>query len=382
MIATLAWMMSALLIAALPVEVTTNAGDSVAGELISIDDAAVTLNVGGASQTIAVEDVQVIQPSGVASQTGPTYRVTLVDGSRIAAEEVSLDDGKLTIQLRDQPAITVDVRSVRAIRFRAAAQTTDADWLGLVNRESRGDVMVIRRGTDTLDPIAGVINGIADAKVNFDLDGDAVNAPIAKLEGVLFGGTAAVADNANIRVNDVFGSSWSIDSLAYESSSDNVTMKLSSDLTHSMPIGQVRAIQFAGGMTLVASQSPAEQSSSTFVAIDGVDELASAFFGPKSVGDGDLTMNGSSSVSYRVDEGFKMLAGTVRRSADVKQAGNLTAKILVDGKVVWDQSLPDAKPRGFELPIDGARRVTLEIDAGDDGDLGDSVRWVRPRMVK
>lgn len=375
-------MMSALLIAALPVDVTTNAGVSVAGDLTSIDDGAVTLNVGGASKTIAAEDVQVIQPRDVASSTGPTYRVTLVDGSKVAAEDVSVNGGKLTIELRDQPTITVGIKSVRAIRFRAAAQSTDADWLGLIDRPSRGDVMVIRRGTDTLDPIAGVVNAIANAKVNFDLDGDTVDAPIAKLEGVLFGGTDAVADNADIRVDDTLGSSWSVDSLAYDSSSDELTMQLSSDLTHSIPITQVRVIRFAGGMTLVASESPAEQSSSTFVAINGVDELASAFFGPKPIGDGDLTMNGVSSISYRVEAGFKTLAGTVRRSAGVKRAGNVTARILVDGKVVWDESLPDAKPRGFELPIDGARRVTLEIDAGQDGDLGDSVRWVRPRMLK
>lgn len=378
MIATLAWMMSALLVAALPVDVTTNAGDSVAGELISIDDAGVTVD----GKTIAIDDVQVIQPRDVKPQTGPTYRVTLVDGSKVAAEDVSIDGGKLTIELRDQPAITVDVKFVRAIRFRAASQATDADWLGLVDRESRGDVMVIRRGTDTLDPIAGVINAIADAKVNFDLDGDTVDAPIAKLEGVVLGGTAKPADNADVRVEDVMGSSWSVDSLAYDSGSQALAMKLSAGVTHSIAIGQVKTIRFAGGMTLVATQSPAEQSSSTSIAIDGVDELASKFFGPQPDGDGDLTMNGASSVTYRVDEGFKMLAGTVRRSAEVKQAGKVTARILIDGKVVWDESLPDAKPRGFELSIDGARRVTLEIDAAGDGDLGDSVRWLRPRMVK
>ncbi len=382
MIAPLTWMMAAVLIAAVPVDVTTNDGDTFAGELTAIDEAAITLNVGGTATSFAIEDVQAISPADTKTQTGPTYRVTLTDGSKVAAEDVTLTDGKLTVQPRSQPAITVDARTVRAIRFRAAAEATDADWLGMIERDARGDLLVIRRGGDTLDPATGIIESIADAKVNFDLDGDTVAAPIAKLEGVVFGGTARVADSVDIRVDDAFGSSWAAMSLSYDTESKLLAMKLKSDVTHAIPLDQVRTIRFAGGMMMVASQSPAEQSMTTFIKVAGMDELTSVFFGPADVGDNDLQMNGTASISYRVDDGFKMLVGSVKRSAEVKRAGNVAAKILVDGKVVWDETLPDAKPRGFELPIDGARRVTLQIDSAGDGDLGDRVRWLRPRMVK
>ncbi len=56
--------------------------------------------------------------------------------------------------------------------------------------------------------------------------------------------------------------------------------------------------------------------------------------------------------------------------------------IKLDGEVVWTESVTDAEPRGFELDFNKARRIILEVDAGDDGDVGDNIRFLRPRLLK
>ena len=135
-------------------------------------------------------------------------------------------------------------------------------------------------------------------------------------------------------------------------------------------------------MTLLATEKPAATKFESYLASNANAELLTAFFGPAVTGEHDLVMNGGSTIEYRIDPGFRLIAGSVVRSATAGQASKVTVRVLLDGKVVWEEPLKDNEPRGFELPINAARRVTLEVDSGDDGNLGDTVRISRPRLVK
>ncbi len=66
----------------------------------------------------------------------------------------------------------------------------------------------------------------------------------------------------------------------------------------------------------------------------------------------------------------------------VAKASSVTVRIELDGKTVWEQTLLDAAPRGFELPLDGARRLAIRVETDGDGELGDTVRIARPRLLK
>ncbi len=93
-------------------------------------------------------------------------------------------------------------------------------------------------------------------------------------------------------------------------------------------------------------------------------------------------MVGGSSIEYRIEPGHRILTGSVRRSQNVAKAGEVIVKIELDGKSVWQETLLDAEPRGFELPVEESRRLAIKVDSGKDGDLGDSVRISRPRLLK
>ena len=72
----------------------------------------------------------------------------------------------------------------------------------------------------------------------------------------------------------------------------------------------------------------------------------------------------------------------VRRDSSVSKAGDVHIKVMVDDKEVWNETLSDPQPRGFELKVRGARRVRFVADSGSDGDVGDTVRILRPRLLK
>jgi hypothetical protein len=110
--------------------------------------------------------------------------------------------------------------------------------------------------------------------------------------------------------------------------------------------------------------------------------LLNRFFGPKLEANTDLVLNGGSMTEYRLPPQFKKFAGTVQRDQTSGVTGNVTVNIKFDDKVVWSESLEDAEPRGFEIDTNGARRVVLEATLGGDGDVGDTIRFLRPRLLK
>ncbi|WP_146536272.1 NPCBM/NEW2 domain-containing protein [Rubripirellula reticaptiva] len=362
--------------------VTTQSGESFGGDFAGIGDDSMLIIVDGAERAIPFSELQSLTPDDVASETGPAFRVTLVDGSRIAAQDISLDESGVVIEPRRQRTIRADLRKVKAIRFRASATTTDAQWLGLLEKESRGDVMVIRRPGDKLDPTSGIVEAIADAKVTFNLDGDTVAAPMDKLEGVIFGSTASVSDDAEIRIVDVYGSQWSVQSLSPSEPGQPLKLTLSSGLQHELPLGQIASMKLSSGMMMLATEKPAAASMTTYIETNVDAGLIDAFLGPAASGDADLAINGGGKIEYRVAEGFETISGTVVRSNKTKIASGVTVRVTLDGKTVWEESLTDTEPRGFEIPIASARRVAIEVDCQDDGDLGDMVTILRPRLLK
>lgn len=378
-----AWHTMVLFAAAvLPIKVTTNSGETLEGNLAGMKAASVLLDQSGQTREISFDDLLSIQPTSVAEKTGPSFQVTLVQGSKIAAQDVSWVDSELVIEPRRQDLLRIPVKQVKAIRFRSAASTTDAQWLGLLQQDSRGDTLVIRRPGDRLDPARGVVEGIADGKVKFNLEGDTIAAPIERLEGVIFGGITKIEEQANITIRDVYGSTWSAIGLAPTQAGEPLQMRLAAAIKHSVPLDQIESMHWSGGIVLLATEKPVTTSVKPYIETNLDVRLLEGFFGPIADAKSDLLMDGGSSIEYRIDEGQRTFSGAVQRAENVTRASGLTVRIKLDGHSVWEEALPDSEPRGFELKLDQARRLTIEVDAGGDGDLGDTVRFIRPRLTK
>ncbi|MGI9473629.1 MAG: NPCBM/NEW2 domain-containing protein [Rubripirellula sp.] len=378
----IAKMIGAALLAVLPIKVDTNAGKTVEGNLEGFTADALLIQRDGEVAELPFLDLTSMQPTEVEERTGPTFQVSLIGGSRILAQDLTLDDDGLTIEPRRQNPVRVPVKQVKAIRFRQPAVETDAQWLGIVDRESRGDTLVIRREGDRLDPQQGIVVSMTDETVVFSLDSTEINAPVNRLEGVVFGGGGDVVEDAAIQVTDIYGSRWAVTKLEPSQGEQPLRMELGRNVTHELPVQQILSMRWSGGLSLLANESPAASDFKSYIETETDADLLTKFFGPRVTGMADLLMNGGSSIEYRIEPGFQTLAGTVARDDSVENASQLTVRVTLDGETVWEESLPDLEPRGFELPVKDARRLSFEVDSGSDGDLGDTVRISRPRLLK
>jgi hypothetical protein len=370
-----------LVVAVVPLRATLTDGKSVEGDFAGVAESKLQLNVDDETQSLAFDELQSVErlePDEDA--TGPTYRVTLAGGSKVAAQDVFVVAENLLIEPRRQAKLSVPLKEVLSIRFRAPAPATDPQWLGLLEQKARGDLLAIRRANDQLDPVPGVIESIAGGVVKFAMDGDTIDAPITKLEGIVLGRTATPS-KTTMQVTDHYGSRFSVAKLLPSKADEPLKLQLSDSVTHSVPVEHLSAIFFSGGMQMLAAVEPAQVDYEGYVQTKLSADLQSTWFAPQADGD-DLVINGEGMIEYRVEDQFTNLAGAVRRDPSVDKAGDVTVEIFVDDQSVWKEVLTDAQPKGFEVPVDGARRVRFKTDVAADGDLGDKVRITRPRLLK
>lgn len=375
-------LVQAITLAIFPVVVETSDGDKIRGEFKGITAEALLVATNGSIQELPFNKLASLQRTEFTAKVPPAKQVTLSNGSRIFSGELKFDDTGLLIELRRQPALRTPAKKVHTIRFRKSSPETDPQWLGLSNGGNNRDLLVIRRGESRLDPQEGIILSIDDTTVKFDLDGTEIDAPINQLEGLIFGGSQEVDETPPIRITDIYGSSWALMGNEPNQGDKPIKIQLDDTLQHAIPLEQIARIDWTSGIRMLAEEKATASKYSSYVSTNVEQSLVNRFFGPKLNSRTDLVLNGGSMTEYRLPPEFKKFAGTIQRDHTSGVTGKVTVNIKFDDEVVWSESLEDAEPRGFELDTNGARRVALEVDCGGDGDIGDNIRFLSPRLLK
>ncbi|EMB14357.1 hypothetical protein [Rhodopirellula europaea] len=366
-------------------------GDTETGQLSNLTGSSLSaILAGGESKQWDLTEIARIKFDG-SEKTNPPTRVVLRGGSEVASAATSMEDEKLLVRSIGQPSFTVSIRSVQSVRFRAPSAATDADWLALVEEPQRRDRLVIRREGDVLDPIEGTILEINRDSVSFDLSGNIVDAPLKKLEGVIFSTTSDRETEKPIRVRDQRGSNWMADQVNWNATDRTIQLDLGNDITHSIPVKELLEIQFSGGILYLSDAEVAEQRQSDPLKALLGDDLASTWFATET-DTKNLTTVLSSDHVIRIPEVYQKLVAAVRVASEVDQFAPLTVSVLLDDRVAWTLEIKDRKPHGLILPIEDARRLTLRsTQPGSDASetlptinnaLGHRIEWLGARLLK
>lgn len=367
----------------LPVRVTPVSGSPYDADLLGVNEKTFQMRVGEEEKSVAYDDLQAIKRRGDAPSGSPRLRVQLRDGSRLAGDEVTVADDQATIELRRQAALKVPVSQLRWIRFQPATPAVEAQWLGMLDREAPNDTLVIRREGDNLDRVGGIVRGIDQTAVAFTLDGQPLDAPRERLEGVLFGGEDRIPEAPAIRLTDTYGSEWHLAELRPGSDDGTLTAVLVGGRTHEVPTELIDKIELASSVEFLAASDAVHSEYQPHIGAPAGVEILSEWLQPHAHDDRDLVMRSRSSIEYRVEPGFQKFISSLAIDPSVEQGGSCDIRLLVDGKLSWEQSLSvNGEPLGVELPLQNARRIRIEVDYGGDGDVGDVVRFHQPRLIK
>lgn len=362
---------SALPAASTEVTVTTSDGESVTGGLVEMNGEAIGLDVGTEVRTIPLENASRVNFPHSSLPPLPTV-VELSGGSIMHVTRVTWDGEELKLTPSRQSSLTLPVSRLKSIRYRTGNPATDPTWLGWREDARRGDRLAVRRDEKTLDSIDGTVVGVGTQTIQFEMGGNTIEAPIAKLEGVLFS-----AANSNtgptsdpIRVVDTSGSQYLAVSVRLAPASDTLEIRLPGEIQHSIPLDQVMSIGFAGGVLRLVDTEVASSEFNSGSNAARFPAWMENWFEPRASGEGSdeeevILMRSPSEIRFRIPDGYQKLKAAVRRHPEVDLFLPVRVEVLTDEKVVWAATLDDRDALGLELELGDARTLTLRTSTSN-----------------
>ncbi len=97
-----------------------------------------------------------------------------------------------------------------------------------------------------------------------------------------------------------------------------------------------------------------------------------------------LGMTSRSALEYEIGGNYRTFSALIGLDESAGTTAGVTFRVIVDSKELYSREMLRAtKPEALVLPLDGVRRLRLEVDYGRDGvDFGDYANWADARLAR
>lgn len=391
----------AALLGAAEFEATTLDGRLATGQLVELSAQQVVLETPDGRSIFDLGSLAALARKGADAPAVPKALlwVELVDESGLASLEYTVTDGTAHVTLTGGAKLEIPTRAIRWVRFTAPAaadETLDKQWSAITKTPAGGDLLVVRK-SGQLDYLEGVLGNVDAETCRFEIDKEAIPVKRAKVEGIVYFHSAVPElPEAVGRANVGDGSRLTITSATL----DNGTIKFATPagVSLALPVDAVARLDFtAGKITYLSDLEPERATYAAFFGINPDVPALHDFYGyRRDIGfeNGPLELDGKTyrkglslqsraALTYRLPGKFRLLKAVVGIDDSVRATGSATLRIKADEKVIWEGDVRGAEgPRELELDIQGARRLEIVADYGEDQDVGDRVDLAEARVTK
>lgn len=355
------------------------------------------VDAGAAGKSLSLADVLAIRFPGKPPAEPNDSRVTveLRDGDRVAGTIVSGDEFNLEIETV-AGMTKIPLENIAAVRFAALRELGRA----AAGRTASPDADVLLRSTSKgIDVVEGTL-------LSFETDQLVFSGPVgdypfryeevAAVMLMQLGDSETSNSRPSARVDLVDGSSLSGKLTALDTS----TAVLESDVLGRLeiPTGKVSAVGFRNDrFTYVSELEPVEVQETPYFGEDS--DFLFGWRRDRTVTGNALTIAGTtfqkglgvhsrSRLTYALDgsyASFNALVGVSDEVLAIPAEGRLIFRVIVDGETAFESPIleaGDAPVRVAGVSIEGAKRLTLEVDFGDDSDAGDRGVWGNPVLLR
>lgn len=403
------WLASVFVFSAVNASVRPLEGEPAEGKIVSLTEKTITLEtVDGPKEysAAALHQVRVaeVEPAAIPQQGN---WVELADGSRFVAGTFELNQGRVTVDQDTPRAATIPARIVHSVRFFKPEDATNPQWNEMKTAARTGDVLVVRKmaaaeekttSKIVLDQLEGIVHQITNKSVAFEYDGERIDVPRARLEGVLFGvPVQPELPDAACRITEVTGAVWNARSVRTENEYVRLTSVAGAEIT--FPLPDLAEVDFSSANLVflsdlepeVAEWRPYFQSPATPASLQ-------KWFQPRrdqGANGQPLTLSGTSFdkglalhshtlLSYRLTKNFGRLVATVGIDNRAGSTGNLVLQVVGDDRTLLTQPVKaDAEPFELDVDVRNVRRLKIIVDFGEDrSDAGDWLYLANARLVK
>ena len=360
------------------------------------DDATSKMNVSATTRTSDQLKVDRATQPGQAPTKVPSSglakaEVFMLDQSRWHGDIVVIGSESLTLRTAWKSEVQIPILRIQGIWFgNVAPAGAQADFDKQLAAPIADDIVFLTAPDKTVAPVQGSVRSLAEGKLNLHVDGADRAARQDRVLGIVFAAHPKIPPATGPFQILALGSGDWIAGQWLSIADDGFEIETAWQARLKVPASQVAEIRFRNGK--IAYLSDLEPLSVEEVPYfgrvihwrrdQGFDDAPAKVKG-KQPGRW-LAMHSRSVLTYALDEQFDKFKATVGFDDSGRNKGRAVCRVLVDGRELFAQKdfRADADPIALDVPLAGAKQLTLEVDFGEAEDIGDRVIWAEPRLFR
>lgn len=367
-------------------------GSAVPGGVVEIDPSG-SVVVGESSRSINLQDLRRIERDIKPDKPKPGVRIYLTDDSVLIADKIKLESGKVTFDGLLGQARELPVASVRAILLKG--EVTEEQGLKLdpkfVEALEQGDTQQDHAFVERKDEIAfvrGVIDSIGQEDATFIWNDKPRKLSRDKTYGFVFAVTAQPPElTGQAKTMLVDGSSvW-----GKVARCDGKSLVLQREDLGEVKLDWSKVMQLqvrSSRLVFLSDLKPLRSQSEGIVTLPKwtIERDLSVMGQPIQLGDRTyekgLGMHANAVQVYSVGA-FDLFAAMIGIDQATQGRGDCVFIVRVDGQEKFSARMKGGdQPKVVRVPVKGAAKLELVVDAGEDLDLADHADWADARMIK
>ena len=377
----------------LPLRITDIHGQSIQGNLVSLDQDVLVYKSSEATKSEDVskktEEILRIDRSGNPPKRGSdpsTIKAGLTDGSVLSLQKIEGKEKNWTIQLDDKLAQNGFAGELKYLKLRKLDAKGEDAWEAYVREEIKSDALIVVRPGGALDRVDGVVKEIRDGKVQFDVDGQIVEASVDRLAGVLWYRKQLPAKVKGFSVRLSNGSSL----VAQKAKVVDDSLQLAGSWGDSLvvPLEWLDSIDCGlDKMAWLSSLTPIESRSTNQGGFGDFEAVLAKTTKPRWIkGDGpnqDLLFSGPGEYLFRAPEGMTKLQTRIQRATEAEARSAISIEVWVDDQIAMRKEIaPDEDSLDLEVPIASEKKIKLVLANKSALNVGTRAVWRQPRLSK
>jgi hypothetical protein len=400
------------------VTVTKLDGTTFVGELSEWNEQGVAVETKSGKAPAATEELlsirwPVAQSGGDVSPA--TVLVELTDGTAMPADQFRVTGSEAVLILpasvpSDHREQHIPTRHIAAARLQRLEPAAAEQWSEIRAQDFTSDVIVIlKRNGQSLDYVEGVLRGVTEEKVEFELDGEKLRVDRSKVAGLVYfradqkpqpEPACTVHSRTGLRANAV----------KTRLADGVVSLTTSGGVKLNWPLEDIRFADFSAGKILYLSD--VEQASVVWTPLVGLPDTAqaaakygqprrdqAAYGGPLTLATHEsvpstgsmqlqsyskgLAVHSRTEMVFRLPSGYSQFLATAGIEPVTSTTGNVQLTIFGDDKLLFEANIAGSdQPREIELNVEGVKRLKLLVDFGRNLDTGDWLNLCDARLIK
>ncbi|HEX8325086.1 MAG TPA: NPCBM/NEW2 domain-containing protein [Tepidisphaeraceae bacterium] len=316
------------------------------------------------------------------------WQVQLSTGDTLTLTPSGWSGGRVSGTVSGVP-LDVPVAAVRDLWCGAANQVAEAKALG----EAGGaDDIAFAVRDGKIIAVRGVAEGVEDKALRFKFGDQTRSIALARLVGVVFARPVTAADAPAAAPQQAFvlasGNALPGTWTSIDDKSVGLTTTWGQALT--LPRRDVTRIAFRNGRVLSLSDlTPARVEQTPYFdrllgwkidrALD--DKPLQLTDGPVARG---LAVHARTQLTYALNGQFVQFRSRVGFQQPAGRSGDAVVRVTADGRTLFEKPRAKGTDAPFDVTVDvsGVQSLTLDVDFGQDQDVGDRVVWANARLLR